>query len=185
MNNRITICFSADNDHVAKTYRCIKSILEYKTLNDELFIYLLWEDMLPKQINKIFKLKKRYNFGLKLINIDHDLFTTFKIPEICISEDKIIYISSKIKIQSSLEKLFNADIEEFYLGIISGNPEDEIINSDILIFNAKKWRNDKMSLKYILQNKKFKKQVRYLKKWQIANPRSIGKTLFYKGKTES
>lgn len=175
MNNRIPICFYSNNDRVAKLLKTMGSIIKNKTSNDELYFYIITDFI--DDINKraIFNCISGRNAHLKFIYTDKDLFLSFNIPYFCNKEEKVLYIPDEICISTSLEKLFKTNLKNSYIGIVRDKSrklnEDEniiqFINSGILLFNAEKWRNEKLNIKNILRTKAFEKNVKFLNKWSI------------------
>ena len=66
--------------------------------------------------------------------------------------DKILYLDSDLVVTSSLEELYNIDIENYFLaasGFSNTSVKSKGFNSGVMVVNLEKWRNEKISTKLI------------------------------------
>lgn len=62
--------------------------------------------------------------------------------------DKILYLDSDLVVRTSLEELYNLDIDDYFLAA-EGSRKNHYFNGGVLLINLKKWREEKMSQKLI------------------------------------
>ena len=167
----INVAFNCSNEYVYVTGVAIASILLNSKSNDSFNIVILHEDIpLYKQkivqslsgikncnINfkkipeGLFNDYKNFNLGYRYSNFRLKLATL--LPEF----DKVIFLDSDVLIMSSLEELWNLNLEKYHIAAVQ-NPDYKFqynytindaqkfptkrYNTGVMVVNLSKWRND-------------------------------------------
>ena len=170
--SKINICFSSDNNYAQHLAVTLVSILENKSPDDEIFVYVLDGGILEENKNKILNLKNKYDFKIKFLPIDsnwHEKFPRGKknhvtlatyyrllLPELCPEVDKLLYLDVDLIVKSSLRELFATDIKDNYFAAVEDSLEElhckrlgitTYCNAGVLLLNLKKWREDNLTEK--------------------------------------
>lgn len=173
--NKINICLSCDDNYAQHMAVTIASILKNKAPDDILDFCILDGGISQVNKNKIMQLSDIGDFNIEFIQVDNSLFNKCPIqdwthlsitayfrlilPAVKTNWDKIIYLDCDIVVKSSLNELFNTDLKNSYLAAVPDISEEKhaarlnichYCNSGVLIFNAKKWREDNVSEKIFL-----------------------------------
>ena len=140
---KINICFSSDDNFVPYLGAAITSILKNANEEDEIYFYIIDNDISLDNKNKLLDLKviKPFNIIFRKpaindikkytnwVNISkHKLYTNMSayfrlsIPNLFPEVDKILYLDCDLVVLKSLKELFSYDIDN-YLGIVA----DDII----------------------------------------------------------
>lgn len=179
--NKINICFSCDDKYAQHLAVTIASILKNKAPDDILDFCILDGGISQVNKNKIMQLSDIADFNLEFVTVDNDLFKNCPIqewthlsltayyrlilPELKVFWDKIIYLDCDIVVKTSLKELFNTDLQDNYLAAVQDISEKKhserlllnyYCNSGVIVFNAKKWRENKSSdviFEWIKENK--------------------------------
>lgn len=165
--NIINVCFSSDEKYVKYLSVAISSLLINKDKYDYLQIYILDGGISEKNKNKIQKFIKKYsNVVIKFLSINKDKFSNCPIHTIpgthlslatyyrlilssLIHEDKVIYLDCDLIVKTSLKKLFNTIIDNYYIaGVIDILFTDntrrlqlsKYVSAGVLLINLKLWR---------------------------------------------
>lgn len=166
----IPIVFSCDNNYVQHLGCAIASILKNKKPQENLFIYVLSDDITEKSKEKLLSLNYIAPFKLEFIKIDASLFEKcpitnsmghisiatyfrFVLPHLFADLDKILYLDCDINVTTSLSELYNTDIEEYYAAVVNDILDMDscqrlnlkrYFNAGVMLVNLKKWRLDKI-----------------------------------------
>jgi lipopolysaccharide biosynthesis glycosyltransferase len=158
------IVFAFDEEYAQHFCVAYCSLLENN--NDLDFnTYILYSELSNKTKNILEEFAVSYHQNIKFIHINDDLFAElvmgyhFKkshcyrwlIPEV-IYEDKVLYLDSDIIVNTSIKKLFDINISNYYLAAVGDmdfNRHEELkmrsdaryFNSGIMLVNIKKWIN--------------------------------------------
>jgi lipopolysaccharide biosynthesis glycosyltransferase len=171
---RIPVCFSSDNKYVAHLGVAITSILKTKKEDDELVFYVLGGDISKKNKGKLLSLKSISDFEIKFIEVDNARISEIRVygkdhitdasyyrlilPDICNMEDKIIYLDCDLVVRTSLSKMLEIDLADYYIGAASdtnGTSQSKRLNlkqyynSGVLLINALAWRRDNITTKVL------------------------------------
>lgn len=174
--SKINICFSSDNNYAKYMGTAICSILKNAGENDSYNFYILDGGISNETKEQISELKTIKDFSIEYLPVNPDDFKNcpmtgyvkyitlptyyrFKIASLLPSVDKILYLDGDIIVNSDIKELFDADIENYYIGAI---PEvfnhhhkerleifgdNYYFNAGVLLINSKKWREDNIEEK--------------------------------------
>ncbi|MDR3195486.1 MAG: glycosyltransferase family 8 protein [Endomicrobium sp.] len=183
---RISICFSCDNKYVFHLGVSITSILKNKSEDDKLIFYVLDGGISKENKEKLLALKSIADFEIKFEKIENTIFSEIRVygedeitnasyyrlilPNICNTEDKIIYLDSDLVVRTSLREMLEIDLMDYYVGAVLDSDfiEQEkrlslkqYTNSGVLLINALAWRRDNITAKVFDWTKKNKERVIY------------------------
>lgn len=172
----INICISSDNNYSRYAGVVISSVLLNAGENDFVKFYILDGGINNDNKEKILSLKNLKQCEINFINIEENLFETYKnigthsyislstyyrlklasiLPEV----DKILYLDCDVIVTESLSELFSTDISNYYAaGVIDTAmkssgwvPElngNKYFNAGVLLFNLDKIRKDNIEKKF-------------------------------------
>lgn len=187
--NNIKVCYTCDNNYAIYTGVSIASILYNASDEDNLCFYIISDNISEDNKQKILDLRKIRPAEINFISLDKSIFNDFtevkttsylpiasfyrlKLASLIQNEDKIIYLDPDIIVNSSLNDLYNTDIENYYCGGVLDighkrqekrlglNKEEFYINSGVMLINLKKWRNNKAEEQFISNAEKNIKNIR-------------------------
>ena len=185
---RINICIASDNNYAQPSCVLISSVLCNAKDTDDIEIYMLCDNVTNENKEKIKEITgKRNNCKIYFINPDNNNFTQYltlkthnylsissyyrlNIHNILSKYDveKIIYLDSDMVVNTSLEELYNTDLDgNFIGGVVDISPIrmnkktklpllNKYINSGMLLIDVKKWRDnhiEQLFYKYIQEKK--------------------------------
>lgn len=171
--SRINICFACDDNYAKLCGVSIASILNKAKDSDDLNFYILDYLISEKNKAKFEHLKKIKDCDINFFKIDDERFKNLYLPEkkgylsiaaylrFVISSlfrgiDKILYLDCDVIATTSLEELYNTDIEDFYAAMVKDTSSEEncerlqfkndeiYYNSGVILMNLKKWREDNL-----------------------------------------
>jgi lipopolysaccharide biosynthesis glycosyltransferase len=181
----------------------IMSILESSTPEDDLFFYILENEISVKSKETIAQLKNSRPFSLEWITVNNSDFvdcytgsvavtiTTyarFLIPSL-LSVDKILYLDCDIYVRRSLSELFQLDITDYYAASVTDffvnydyvteniSPEikqSDYFNAGVMLINNARWREEG------IQEKLFEYAVTHSKKLRLADQDCLNYVLRHK-----
>lgn len=165
--NKINICLSCDDNYAQHMAVTISSILKNKAQDDILDFCILDGGISQVNKNKIMQLSEIADFNLEFLTVDNKLFSDCPIqewthlsvtayyrlilPNLKMYWDKIIYLDCDIVVKTSLKELFNTDLGDNYFAAVPDISEkkhserlslNNYCNSGVIVFNAKKWREN-------------------------------------------
>jgi len=166
---RLPVCFSSDNKYAPYLGVTITSIFKNKHEGDNFHFYILDGGISEENKVKIRTLCNSHGV-IEFITVDKSLFsdcpifendrlslaTYYRIilPDICPRENKLIYLDCDIIVTGSLRDMLNIDLCDSYIGGIIDSAYkigqarmnvNQYINAGVLLINAKKWRDDKVT----------------------------------------
>lgn len=169
----IKITLSSDNNYAQHLCVTLASILANKADDDKISAYILDGGISQKNKSKILKLLNKYEFDIKFIEIDKNLHKKFPVgkknhvtlatyyrlllAELCPNIDKLLYLDVDIIVKSSLQELYNTNIETYYIAGIADSQEtinasrlkiQNYCNAGVLLLNLKKWREENITKKF-------------------------------------
>jgi lipopolysaccharide biosynthesis glycosyltransferase len=181
---RIPVCFSSDDKYAPYLGVSITSILKNKKEDDNLVFYVLDAGICEKNKEKLLSLKSISNFEIKFIKIDSTIFSEIRVygkdhitnasyyrlilPDICNTEDKIIYLDCDLVVKTSLHEILEIDLTDYCVGAV---PDIDSIsqskrlnlkqytNSGVLLINALAWRRNNITAKLFDWAKKNKRII--------------------------
>lgn len=168
----INVCLASDNNYAKYLGVTLASILVNAKAEDELCFYILDGGIEEDNKNKILSLKQIKNCEINFIKIDESLFEDYKkvkthsyitlatyyrlkLSELLPFVDKIIYFDCDIVVNSSLDELFNADLNNYAIGgvlDINGKKVKEnplYINSGMIVFNLEYIRKNNIEEEFL------------------------------------
>ena len=190
--NNINICFSTDNNYAQHLGVAIASVLKTTKTKKGIDIYVLidrnFKKKNKKKLKRIERLKK--NSTINFITIDESLFKNFPllsdqhftiptyyryiIPKLLNKINKLIYLDCDLIVKEDIEKLYNIDIGENYIGAVQDTLCYEnqkrlnlikgkyYCNAGVLILNLKKLRKDNIPEKLIKWTQKNATRIKWL-----------------------
>ena len=168
----INVCLASDNNYAKYLGVTLASILVNAKAEDELCFYILDGGIEEDNKNKILSLKQIKNCEINFIKIDESLFEDYKkvkthshitlatyyrlkLSELLPFVDKIIYFDCDIIVNSSLDELFNADLNNYAIGgvlDINGKKVKEnplYINAGMIVFNLEYIRKNNVEKEFL------------------------------------
>lgn len=169
----IHIAFCLDEKYVEHCATTIASILSNMT--DKQIVFHVISDSINKDKKIIFSrwVSDEYGASIRFHDVDSDLFKHFPIenayinistyyrlmlPEILKDIDKVLYLDCDIIVSSSIQSLWEIDINNYAVAGIRDRINDNIrlynrlryalsdgyINAGVLLINLKKWREEEV-----------------------------------------
>ena len=173
MSEKINICFASDNNYAPYLGIAILSILKNAAKEDSFHFYILDNQISAQNKQKISSLSSKNPFEITWLAWDKKLFENcdtkstawslaifgrYLISEL-IKEDKVLYLDCDILVRGSLAKLWNENVDDYYLAGVrdynailrdnlatrfEGMDPRGYVNSGVLLINNKKWREEKL-----------------------------------------
>lgn len=168
----INVCLCCDNNYAQHMGVTLASILANKNQEDLINICILDGGISYQNKEKIKQLCNIADFGVEFLSVNKEKFSQCPIqdwthlsltayyilllPALKQGWDKIIYLDCDTVVKTSLRDLFNTELSDNYIAAITDISEEKhknrlelehYINSGVIIFNAKKWREDDVSSK--------------------------------------
>jgi len=162
----INVCISTDDNYSKYAGVVIASTLANAAENDVLHFYILDGGISQENKENILSLKNIHNCEINFVKIDETLFEMYKnvkthsyislpayyrlkIASILPDIHRIIYFDCDVIVNSSLEELFSADLENCPVGGVLDIKNQKVklenksyVNSGMLIFDLDKIRQD-------------------------------------------
>lgn len=170
--NVIPVCFSSDNNYFMPLYVAVYSLLSNKNPEDFYEINVIDGGITDKNKKMLYDLKNQFDFDVKFIEIDRDLFEQcplddhnhitiatyyrFLLASLFKNHEKIIYIDCDLIVRKSLAALYSIDMNDNYIGgvkdiLCEQNTKrlnlQRYVNAGVLLVNLKKWRQDSVEEK--------------------------------------
>lgn len=165
------LCLATDDNYAKYCATVIISAIENKNAEDTLRFHIIHGGLSEASIQKLQSLE-----GVILHKVDDELFLPYLRKAKCswptptlyrlkgasiFNFDKIIYLDCDVIIRSSLKKLWNEDIENYYAGAVGDitqsahltrlkieeNENNFYFNAGVMVFNLKKIREDRLEEK--------------------------------------
>lgn len=172
----INICFSSDNNYCQHLGVTIASILKNSKHSDNYNFFIMDGGISAKNKNRIEALKKIKNFNIYYIQMDNSDFANcpmtnyvnyitlptyyrFKIPSLFPNIEKILYMDCDMVVNDDISKIFEIDIDNYYLAAIPEvfnhchkerlefKENEYYFNAGLLLINNKKWIEDNIQEK--------------------------------------
>lgn len=173
----INICLSTDDNYSKYAGVVICSILLKSNSFDVLNFYILDGNISDENKNKIEQLKRIRDFNLKFVQIDENLFETYKkikthsyislstfyrlkLASLLPDVEKVLYLDCDVVVNDDIEQLYNTDITDYYAagvmdtamkssGWVPKLEKDNLyFNAGVLLFNLEKIRQDNIEQKF-------------------------------------
>lgn len=177
--NSINVCFSTDNNYAQHCAVSIASMLKMTKTNKYIDIYILNDGSLSdknkKNISSLVTLKS--NVKIYFLKVDKSLFEDFPtlkgthfteaiyyryvIPNLLNNLSKVLYLDSDVVFNEDVAKLYNTDIQDYYIAAVQDiigrenqkrlglNVGKYYCNSGILLMNLDLLRNDNIPKKLL------------------------------------
>ena len=165
-NKTIPIVMMTDDNYIIPTAVALESLYDNKKNDTEYKIYILGDNLQQSSVNFFEKLTK-YNFSVEVLivenpykdffnknpNMSCTTFLKFDIPFLLPNYEKILYLDGDTIILKDLSDLFAIDLENNYLGMVLDYHQlatkqnkklgiDKYYNAGVMLFNAKKFRDE-------------------------------------------
>lgn len=155
----------------------LNSVLENKVSKNPLKIYVITSKLSPQNKSLLAKTVGKFNLKIKFILIDPTIYKDFKtvyyltketyyrisIPDLLNEKiQKVIYLDSDIIVKTDITKLWNINIDNYFLAAVedfwvkdsrnrylSMPRETKYFNAGVLLINLKKWREKHIKNKVI------------------------------------
>lgn len=187
IENKIPIFFACDNNYAPFVTVVLESIKENSSKEYIYEIYIL-NNNISDEYKEIIKKYNKNNIRINFYSIASELeklkeklqirdyysdaiYYRLFIAQLFKEYDKAIYLDADIVVLEDISKLYNIDIEDFYLGVVKDDVANsfnefiiyvenaikvkacEYFNSGILLMNLKKLREDKILNKFFKLHK--------------------------------
>lgn len=167
----IPIVFISDENFIMQTHIVIKSLIATKNPGTKYDIFVVMaECSIQKQqelkvletndvkINFIEASLDEFKDIKQLAHIPIACLLKFKICDFVVKYDKIIYLDGDIIVRGDLSLLYQINVENYYAGAVQAleniHNGEKRYNAGVMLFNAKRMREEKMSDKLIAARKK-------------------------------
>lgn len=173
---QINIALASDHTYAPQLEACAISVLSHNKNNAISFkildngmtdedIICLSETIQKRggmlQIYDVKNIEQRMGFLPPYFQNSLGAYCRIFLPELLPEYDKILYLDCDIIVRDDLGKMWENDIDEYYIGACKDTvpvkhkqdlglrPEDLYINSGMLLINLKLWRKDQITQKII------------------------------------
>ncbi|MDD7027477.1 MAG: glycosyltransferase family 8 protein [Lachnospiraceae bacterium] len=158
---KIPIVMISDDNFIMQTSVAITSLLKNKSRNTVYEVFVIMaecskesEEILRNmnaagsKINLVHASLEQYRDIKQLAHISIACLLKFDICELLPGYDKLIYLDGDVIVRKDLTELFNIDVGDNYAAAVKElycmKKDDGCINAGIMVFNAKKMREDGM-----------------------------------------
>lgn len=188
-NLDIHIFFTVNDGYCGYLATTMASILYNSKTNENIHFYIIDSDISDKNKLKLTKLQNIKPFSCEYLTINKEEFNSapestlkyvsmetnyrFKTSSLKPNLDKVIFLDADLVVVKSLADFWNTNITDYYMaGVVDqyGNitkpdldiPEEAIyINTGVVLFNLKKWREDKIEQKLFKNLEEFSNRLRF------------------------
>lgn len=153
---RIPVAFICDENFVMQTSVAITSLLKNRGDDTEYTIYVVMaecskqaEAMLRKtaDVHIVRTDLAQFSAIKQLAHISVACLLKFFLCQLIPEEDKLLYLDGDIIVRKDLAELFQTELGDYYAAATPLGLEDGKINAGVMLFNAKKMREDNMAEK--------------------------------------
>lgn len=171
--NNVVIALISDENYIIPTVVLLQSLKDTKSASSFYDIHILTDNV---QEASLILLKdyscNNINVTIHQINnkymdlhnnndyVTNAAFIKFDIPNILSKYSKILYLDSDIIVLKDLNKIFDIDLENKYAAVVADVADifykkskelqlNSYFNSGVILFNAEKYRTDKMNTKML------------------------------------
>ena len=175
----MNIVYATDDNYVRPLGVSMVSLFENNKDTKEIIVYIIENNVKEESKIKLYEIAQKYKRSIKFIDfkkICSDLHINVKFPLVAYGRlflykleevDKILYLDSDTIVNSSIEELYETNIDEYEVAGVQDNAayyllkkigmakKDRYINSGVLLINLKKWRENDIGnrfLKFIKKN---------------------------------
>jgi len=159
---RIPVAFITDSNFIMQTGVAIWSLITNKNIDTQYDIYIIMSEPTDEDILKLNQIKandvrihyikaslEKYSEIKQLAHIPISCLLKFDICDLIAEEDKLIYLDGDVFVRRDLSALYNIPLDEYYCGAVLSidmlfYPEKKF-NAGVMVFDAKKMRDDNMS----------------------------------------
>lgn len=160
----IPVVFISDDNFIMPTCVAITSLLVNKTIDTQYDVYIIMAECSDASYEKINELKEfgspinlvrasldEYRDIKQLAHISIACLLKFDVSELVPAYDKLLYLDGDIIVRGDLSDLYNIELGDYYAAGVKelGNMKEETgnVNAGIMLFNAKRIRDEKLNLK--------------------------------------
>lgn len=162
----IPIVFITDENFIMQTHIAIKSVIENKKAETEYDIFIVMAEC-PEKKKKELEILQTKQVSVHFVSASLEDFRDIKqlahIPIACLLKfnicelvpqyDKIIYLDGDICVRGDLTDLYRVELADNYAAAVPSLEniftKKDNINAGVMLFNAKKMREDKMAVKLL------------------------------------
>ena len=163
-NKKIPVVFISDDNFIMPTCVAITSLIVNKAPETEYDVYIIMAECNDSSYAKINELKEfgtpinlvkasldEYRDIKQLAHISIACLLKFDISELVPAYDKLLYLDGDIIVRGDLSEFYNIELGNHYAAgvkeIDNINKETGNVNAGIMIFNARRIRDEKLNLK--------------------------------------
>lgn len=164
MNNKIPVVLISDDNFIMPTCVAITSLIVNKAPETVYDIYIIMAECSEESYAKIQGLNElgtkvnlirasldEYRDIKQLAHISIACLLKFDVSELVPDYDKLLYLDGDIIVRSDLSDLYNVELGDSYAAGVKelANITEETgnVNAGIMVFNAKRIRNEKLNIK--------------------------------------
>jgi len=159
---RIPVAFITDSNFIMQTGVAVWSLIKNKQKSTQYDIYIIMSEPTDEDILKLDRLKSgdarihyiktsldKYAEIKQLAHIPISCLLKFDVCDLIAEEEKIIYIDGDVYVRGDLSELYSISLNRCYCGAVLSLdmlffPEKQI-NAGVMLFDAKKMRDNNMS----------------------------------------
>ena len=162
LKEKKAVVFAGDYGYIRQIETAMKSLCRH---NSHLKVYILNQDIPQEWFNnlkiylqemggdlidcKLIGAQFQMNWVNKLPHINHMTYARYFIPDF-VEEDMVLYLDSDLVVTGDLTKLFDINLEDYYLGAVRSCFSMGIgFNAGVLLINNKKWKSENIRQKLI------------------------------------
>ncbi len=163
-DSMIPVVFISDDNFIMPTCVAITSLLVNKAPETEYDVYIIMAECSESSYEKINELKSfgspinlvrasldEYRDIKQLAHISIACLLKFDVSELVPNYDKLLYLDGDIIVRGDLSSLYNVELGNHYAAGVKeiANMDEETgnVNAGIMLFNAKRIRDEKLNLK--------------------------------------
>ncbi|MGA2780323.1 MAG: glycosyltransferase family 8 protein [Smithella sp.] len=177
----VPVAFICDSHYVIPTVVAITSLICNKNPDTYYDIYIIAADLSEMEIEKFYEFReskadihiikvslKKFEDIPKFIHITSTSCFKFDLPDLIPHQDKVLYLDGDVIIQKDLSDLFEADIDDYYAGVIKdiGMVDNDLhikdyFNSGVMLLNLKLMRKNNTSMA-LFNNRKSAEKLTFM-----------------------
>ncbi|SDM83943.1 Lipopolysaccharide biosynthesis protein, LPS:glycosyltransferase [Fictibacillus solisalsi] len=177
----IHIVVATNNRYAKPLAVMLNSLFKNKISKNTISIYILYSRLSKKNEYKLSEIANKFNFKVQFLRLEKSLYSNYPLIDYLTAEayyrifipdllekkiKKAIYLDCDIIIKEDLSKLWEIDIENYFLAAVRDDlakyrytdlsiPVGCYFNSGVLLINLQKWRENHISdkvIKFIRKN---------------------------------
>lgn len=173
--NELPVVLISDDNYIITTAVAMQSVIDCCNKKNKLVFYVICCNVSGPNKKKLVKLADNGNVAIVIIDYDtswmdaynengyyvtNTALVKFCVPRLVPKYDKILYIDGDVLVQKDITDIYDIDVQDYYcaaVGDIAAMADGQkfhirlniprYFNSGVLLFNAEKFRKDKMEEK--------------------------------------